>query len=115
MINRSFLSLLFAFLLLFAQQQSLVHPLEHLALENLAGSQQKTSDQTQSPSEKQTLPHTDNCSKCDALAGIGSAVSSKSQIVHALSARFEFLSSAKQPIISAHFQPYHSRAPPYLA
>jgi hypothetical protein len=104
MINRSFLSLLFAILLTFAQQQALLHPYEHTA-----DLQQKSS------SQKNTLPHSDSCSKCIALAGIASAVGAKSQSFHALSTTFEFLPSATQPIISAHFQPYHSRAPPYLA
>jgi hypothetical protein len=104
MINRSFLSLLFAFLLTFAQQQALLHPYEHTA-----DLQQKSSNQ------KNTLPHSDSCSKCIALAGIASAVGSKSQLFHALSTTFEFLPSTTQPIISAHFQPYQSRAPPYLA
>jgi hypothetical protein len=104
MINRSFLSLLVAFLLTFAQQLALTHPYEHAA-----DWQQKSS------SQKNTLPHTDNCDKCIALAGIASAVGAKSQSFHALSTTFEFLPSATQPTISAHFQPYQSRAPPYLA
>ena len=104
MINRSFLSLLFAFLLTFAQQLALTHPYEHTA-----DWQQKSS------SQKNTLPHTDNCAKCIALAGLDSALGSTSLIVDTLTAQFELTSATAQPIISAHFHPYQSRAPPYLA
>ena len=104
MINRSFLSVLFAFLLTFAQQMALTHPYEHTA-----DWQQKSS------SQKSTLPHADNCAKCIALAGIGSALVSTSPTIDILTAQFEITSATTQPIISAHFQPYQSRAPPYPA
>jgi hypothetical protein len=104
MINRSFLSLLFAFLLTFAQQQALLHPYEHAA-----DWQQKSS------SQKNTLPHADNCGKCIALSGVGSAVGSKSHFTLAVNTSFELAFFAISPTISAHFQPYQSRAPPYLA
>jgi hypothetical protein len=104
MINRSFLSLLFVFLLLFAQQQALVHPLEHFA-----DAQQKSSN------HKNTLPHSDNCAKCAALAGVASALASKSQPVIALNATFELICSVTQSLFSQSFHPYQSRAPPYLA
>jgi hypothetical protein len=104
MVNRSFLSLLFAFLLTFAQQQALLHPYEHA-----------TDLQQKSSSHKNTLPHSENCGKCIALAGVASAVASKSQGIQVLAAQFELVSSANQPTISAYFQPYQSRAPPYLA
>ncbi len=104
MISRSFLSLLFAFLLTFAQQLALTHPYEHTA-----DWQQKSS------SQKNTLPHADNCAKCIALAGIGSVVGSASLTVDILTAQFEHTTATTQSITSAHFQPYQSRAPPYLA
>jgi Protein of unknown function (DUF2946) len=104
MINRSLLSLLFAFLLTFAQQLALTHPYEHTA-----DWQQKSS------SQKNTLPHSDNCGKCIALAGVVSAVGSKAPTIPVLNASFELTAFATLPIISAHFQPYQSRAPPYLA
>ena len=104
MINRSFLSVLFAFLLTFAQQLALTHPYEHTA-----DWQQKSS------SQKNTLPHADSCGKCSTLAGVGSALGSTSPIVDILTAQFELNSATTQPIFSAHFQPYQSRAPPYLA
>ena len=104
MINRSFLTLLFAFLLAFSQQMVLTHPYEHAQ-----------DWQQKSASHKNTLPHAETCSKCIALAGIGSAVGSKSLVLHFLATQFEPSSSVKQPVVSAHFQAYHSRAPPYLA
>ncbi len=103
MINRSFLSLLFAVLLTFAQQLALTHPYEHTA-----DWQQKSS------SQKNTLPHADDCAKCIALAGVGSAIGSKSPIVDSLTAQFALTSATTPPVFSAHFQPYQSRAPPYL-
>ena len=104
MINRSFLPLLFAFLLTFAQQLALTHPYEHTA-----DWQQKSS------SQKNTLPHADNCAKCIALAGIGSVVGSTSITADMLTAQLALTTASTQSIISAHFQPYQSRAPPYLA
>ena len=104
MTNRLFLSVLLVFLLLFAQQQALVHPLQHI-----------TDAQQQSSNHKNTLPNGDNCAKCAALAAVASALTSKSQSHIVLNATFELNSSATRPIVSAHFQPYQSRAPPYLA
>lgn len=104
MTNRLFKSLFFVLLLVFAQQQALLHPYEHSA-----DWQQKSSN------HKNSLPHSDTCGKCIALAGIASAVGSKTQSVAVLPAKFEFASSAKLLTFSTHFQPYLSRAPPYLA
>lgn len=103
MINRSFLSLLFAFLLTFAQQLALTHPYEHTA-----DWQQKSSNQ------KNTLPHSDNCDKCAALAGVANAVASNSHALAVLPTTFALSPCIQQPTVSAHFQPYQSRAPPYL-
>jgi hypothetical protein len=104
MIRRSFLSLLFAVLLVFAQQEAMLHPYEHAA-----DWQQKSS------SNKQTPPHSETCGKCLALADINSAVGSKSQALQVVPGQFELSSTLLQSIVSAHFLPYHSRAPPYLA
>ena len=104
MINRSFLSLFLTFLLAFAQQIALTHPYEHST-----DWQQKTS------SQKNTLPHADNCAKCIALAGIDGVLGSTSPTVDILTDHFAHTITISQPIISAHFQPYQSRAPPYLA
>ena len=104
MINRSFLSILIAFLLTFAQQLALTHPYEHTA-----DWQQKTS------SHKNTLPHSDSCGKCAALAGVANTVASNSHALAVLPTTFALSSCSQQPTVSAHFQPYQSRAPPYLA
>lgn len=104
MINRSFLSVLLAFLLTFAQQLALTHPYEHTA-----DWQQKTS------SHKNALPHSDNCDKCAALAGVANAVASNSHALAILPTTFALSPCIQQPTVSAHFQPYQSRAPPYLA
>lgn len=104
MFNRSFLSVLFVFLLTFAQQLALTHPYEHTA-----DWQQKTS------SHKNTLPHSDNCDKCAALAGVANAVASHSHALVVLPTTFVLSPCLQQPTVSAHFQPYQSCAPPYLA
>ena len=104
MINRPFLSIFFAFLLTFAQQLALTHPYEHTA-----DWQQKSS------SQKNTLPHADNCAKCIALAGVGSALGSTVLTVNILVDQFAVAIVNSLPITSAHFQPYQSRAPPYFA
>ena len=104
MINRSFLSLFLTFLLVFAQQIALTHPYKH-----------SIDWQQKSFSQKNTLPHADNCAKCIALAGVDSVLGSTSLTVDILTAQFELTTATTQPIISAHFQPYQSRAPPYLA
>jgi len=103
MIRRSFLSLLFAVLLVFAQQEAMLHPYEHTA-----DWQKKSSGDKQAPS------HSEVCGKCVALADINSAVGSKSLVLHVLPGQFELSPTSRQSIVSAHFLPYHSRAPPYL-
>jgi hypothetical protein len=104
MVRRSFLSLLFAFLLLFAQQVAMLHPYEHTA-----DWQQKSS------SGKQAPLHSEACGKCVALADMGSAVGSKALAIHVLPDQFELSSIPRQSIVSVHFSSYHSRAPPYFA
>lgn len=104
MIRRSFLPLLFAVLLVFAQQAAMLHPYEHTA-----DWQQKSSDDKKAPS------HSEVCGKCVALADVESAVGSKSQNLHIQPGQFELSTISQQPIVSGHFLPYHSRAPPYLA
>ena len=104
MINRSLLSILIAFLLTFSQQLALTHPYEH------------TADWQQKPSShKNTPPHSDNCDKCAALAGVANAVASNTHTLAVLPTTFALSSFTQQPTVSAHFQPYQSRAPPYLA
>ena len=104
MINRSLLSILIAFLLTFSQQLALTHPYEH------------TADWQQKPSShKNMLPHPDSCGKCAALAGLANAVASNSHALAVFPKTFALLSCSQQPTVSAHFKPYQSRAPPYLA
>ena len=104
MTRRSFLLLLFTFLLVFAQQEAMLHPYEHTA-----DWQQKSS------SGKQTPLNSGVCAKCVALIDIGSAVGSASQALLVLIGQFELLSTSRPSLVSAHFLSYHSRALPYLA
>lgn len=103
MVRRSFLSLIFAVLLVFAQQVAVSHPYEHTA-----DWQQKSSDQKQAPA------HAEFCGKCVALADISSAVGTKSQSLQIIPGQIVQTTTLRQSIVSAHFLPYHSRAPPCL-
>lgn len=104
MVRRSFLSLMFVFLLVFAQQEAMLHPYEHTA-----DWQQKSS------SDKQTPPHSESCGKCVALADICSAVGSKSLVIRVFPGRSVLSANALQSVDSATPLFYRSRAPPVLA
>lgn len=104
MIRSSFLSLLFAVLLVFAQQEAMLHSYVHTA-----DWQQKFSEDKQAPK------HSEACGKCVALADIGSTVGSQSNTLIVESGQFELSTKLHQSIISERFLPYHSRAPPNLA
>ena len=101
---RTFLSLLFAFLLAFSQQEAMLHPYVHTA-----DWQQKSSNEDKSSN------HNDVCGKCVALADVGSAVGSQSHLFHIASGQFELLAAVQWSIVSQAFLPYNSRAPPNLA
>ena len=117
MINRSFLPWLFAFLLAFSQQMVLTHPYEHTFKHTYKHTQnwQQKNLSHKNILPKNTLPSAETCGKCIALAGVGSVVASKSLVLHFLATQFKITAAVQQPVVSAHFQAYHSRAPPYLA
>jgi Protein of unknown function (DUF2946) len=104
MINRSFLTLFFAVLLMFGQQQAMVHAYVHTA-----DLQQKSSN------EDKPTNHSEVCGKCVALANLGAAVGSQAHILNISSGQFQLSSSLHQSIISQRVLAYHSRAPPHLA
>ena len=104
MFRRNFLSLFFAVLLAFAQQEAMLHPYEHTA-----DWQQKSS------TEDKPTNHTEVCGKCVALANLGATVISHAHILNIASVQFELSTSLHQSIISQRVLPYHSRAPPTLA
>lgn len=104
MTRRLYLSLLFAVLLVFAQQVAMLHPYVHTA-----DWQQKSSEDKQAPK------HYEVCGQCVALAGIGSAIGSQSHALIFEPGQFELSTKLHQSIISERFLPYHSRAPPTLA
>ncbi len=104
MIRRSFLTLFFAVLLMFGQQQAMVHAYVH------------TADLQQKSSESKPLSnHSEVCGKCVALANLGAAIGSQAHILTIASGQFELSTVLHQSVISAHFSAYHSRAPPILA
>ncbi len=99
-LNKIFFPLLFAVVLLFAQQGGAVHALHHA----MAG-------QTQD----QSLPHDKHCDLCAVYAQIGSAVAIGS--IH-----FDFASSFNTSLSgyftasrSVAFRAFAARAPPYFA
>jgi Protein of unknown function (DUF2946) len=104
MIRHTFLSLLFAVLFVFAQQQAMLHSYVHTA-----DWQQKSSGDKQAPK------HSEVCGKCVALSNIGHTVTSQSHAFNVASGQFELSTSSHLSIASESFVPYHSRAPPYLA
>lgn len=104
MIQRNFLSLFFAILLVFAQQGAMLHSYEHTA-----DWHQKSSN------EGKSTNHSVVCEKCVALANLGAAVSSQSHTLNIASGQFELLTYLHQSVISVRYLSYHSRAPPILA
>ena len=104
MIHRSFLSLLFAILLVFTQQAAITHPYVHTA-----DLQQKSQNDKQDPS------HTEICGQCVAFADIGNAVGSQPHTLNIAAGLFELISTNHQSLASERFPAYHSRAPPNLA
>ena len=104
MIRRTFLSLFFAILLVFAQQGAMLHSYVHTA-----DWQQKSSNEGKSGN------HTEVCGKCVAFANLGNAVSSQAHIIKIASGQIELSTALHQSIISRCVLPYHSRAPPILA
>jgi hypothetical protein len=104
MIRRSFLTLFFAVLLMFGQQQAMVHAYVH------------TADLQQKSSENKQLPnHSDVCGKCVALANLSAAVGTQAQILNIATGQFQLSTSLHPSIISQCVLAYHSRAPPFLA
>lgn len=104
MMHRSFLSLLFAILLVFAQQAAISHSYVHAA-----DLQQK------SQSNKQAPKHSEVCGQCVAFADIGSAVGSQPHTLNIAVGLFELISTNHQSLAFERFPAYYSRAPPSLA
>ena len=109
MISRSYLTLFFAVLLMFGQQQAVMHSYVHTV-----DWQQKTSNEDNS-SENKSTNHSEVCVKCVALANLGAAVGSQAHILDIASGQFELSTNIHQSIIAQHVLAYHSRAPPILA
>lgn len=119
MIRRSFLTLFFAVLLVFGQQQAMVHAYVHTADLQQKSSHEQSSNQNssspQSSSEDKSTSHSEVCGKCVALANLGAAVGSQAHILDIASGQFELSTALNQSVISARFTSYRSRAPPILA
>ena len=114
MIRRSFLTLFFAVLLMFGQQQAMVHAYVHTADLQQKSSNQQTYNQKSSSEDKSTN-HAEVCGKCLSLAGLSAAIGSQAHILNIASGQFELSTALHQSVVSTHFSSYHSRAPPILA
>ncbi|MDI1300009.1 DUF2946 family protein [Methylotenera sp.] len=114
MIRRSFLTFFFAVLLVFGQQQAMVHAYVHTADFQQQSSNQQSSTQKSSSEDKSTN-HSEVCGKCLSLAGLSAAIGSQAHILNIASGQFELSTVLHQSVISTRFFSYHSRAPPILA
>lgn len=103
MFRRTLLSLAFAILLVFAQQEGMLHLYAH------------TADwQQKSLNNDKTTNYTEVCRTCVALANLSATVSSHAHILNIESGEFELSTSTHQSIISQCVLLYRSRAPPTL-
>jgi hypothetical protein len=97
-LNQYLQPLLFAFVLLFAQQGSFEHALHHVV-------EEQTHDHS--------LPHDRLCNLCAVYAQIGSAVGSSPVFFTPLEQVFSFVSTSFQEFHSYSFTAFAARAPPY--
>ena len=70
--SRLFLPLLFAFVLLFAQQGGITHALNH----TLAGQNQPENNQPENNQKDKQAPHSPACDQCASYAQLGGALNS---------------------------------------
>ncbi len=132
MVYGRLLTFFYAMLLVFSQQQVLLHPYQHKADWQLEFPQQTLAQNQNtevsgyesninglipqdSYDNKQAPGHGVNCTQCIALSGISSVVGSHSFVFHVLSNQFQHSISAVQTFASAVDVPYQSRAPPAFA
>ena len=101
---RRWITCAFALLLLFAQQQALLHPYQHTA-----------EWQGSTTGDKKAPFNPESCSKCVSLADLGSAIGAHVHAFQALPASFEQPAFFLPGRVAAIFLSYHSRAPPDLA
>jgi len=115
MIRRSFLSLLFAVLLVLAQHMAMLHPYVHVADGQQNSTQDNQSDSKQNQQDKQAPRHTEVCGKCVALADIENLVGSTSQALSITLGQYVLATDVNQSFSATQLLSYHSRAPPSLA
>lgn len=115
MIRRSFLSLLFAVLLVLAQQAAMLHPYVHVADSQQNSTQSKLDNSKQDKQDKRAPSHTEVCGKCIALADIEHIVGSTSQTLNIAVGQYVLSTAINQSFFVTQRLAYHSRAPPSLA
>ncbi len=123
------LTFFYAMLLVFSQQQVLLHPYVHQADWPALAQSSNTSlnpNTAQAPqlsalpyvveadsySDKQAPGHAPSCGQCLALAGIAGFVGTKSFVFQPQLSQYEPTVLALKPFASTHYQAYQSRAPP---
>jgi hypothetical protein len=97
-LSRILLSLLFSFVVLFAQQGAVTHAMQHALAE-----------QTQD----QSLPHDKLCDLCAVYAQIGSAIGSSAVFFAADEQLVSFSLALSSQFRSVSFAAFAARAPPY--
>lgn len=136
MVYGRLLTYFYAMLLVFSQQQVLLHPYQHkadwqqethqqLEVGHIVASQHaQTSDEESSLESlvtqdsydnKQAPGHGASCAKCIALSGISSVIIAHSFVFHGLSHQTQHGTATAQAFASAADVPYQSRAPPAFA
>ena len=123
------LTYFYAMLLVFSQQQVLLHPYLHQAdwltlapssslsigLNTVQAAQLSALPQgveADSYSDKQAPGHVPSCGQCLALAGFAGFIATQSFVFHAVHTQFVPSVLAVNPFTSTHYQAYQSRAPP---
>ena len=118
MMRRSFLTFLFAVLLVFGQQQAMVHAYVHTADWQKASSELYSSSQSSlnadKPSGDSSTSHSEVCGKCVVLANLCAAVGTQAHVLDIVSSQFHQSAILPQSIVSSRLLAYHSRAPPRL-
>lgn len=121
MIYGRLLTFFYALLLVFSQQQVLLHPYQHKA-DWLQEGYQQPLEQGQhnlalqdSYDSKQAPGHGVNCAQCLALSGISSVISASSFVFHVLPHHTQHGILAEQSFAAAVDVPYQSPAPPTFA
>lgn len=99
LLSRSLTSLLFALVLLFAQQGGALHMLGHVFAEQAQQQNKKT-------------PHAHDCEQCTTYAQLGSALDSGFMSFDIYSSPLQAIAHNSFPLLTRHTLPVSARGPP---